>query len=230
MANQIYLWHHLEMGDNLLCNAIVREYSNHFSKVHLFCIKRNAPAIQFMYRDLNNITYGIAEKEGQISNFFRNLEPRPNTFKKHITCGDRRLDARNFDELFYQSAGIPFEKRWSGFYVQRDLNREEELFNRLGLQDKQYVFVHDDSRRGFHILENYIVDKLVLRPDPRWTNNIFDYISILERASEIHCIDSAFAILVDQMNIQNNLFFHNYARKDSLWDHPKYKGVWRVYD
>ena len=42
-------------------------------------------------------------------------------------------------------------------------------------------------------------------------------------ASEIHCIDSSFALMIDRLNLKCPSFVHRYVRQDSL--NPTYKNM-----
>jgi hypothetical protein len=42
---------------------------------------------------------------------------------------------------------------------------------------------------------------------PTETDSIFNWLTILERAESIVCVDSVFANLVDQMNMKNDKYF-----------------------
>ena len=41
------------------------------------------------------------------------------------------------------------QKKWTDFYLQRDIDKEKELFDTLGVKEKEYIFINEDSKRGF---------------------------------------------------------------------------------
>jgi hypothetical protein len=49
---------------------------------------------------------------------------------------------------------------------------------------------------------------------PRLSNVIFDYALLIERAAEVHVMDSAFALLADELNLSHvrRKVLHVYAR------------------
>ena len=58
MSGQIYIYHHLGLGDHFHCNGVVRfllknKYKN--KEVSLFAKKKYFEMVKFMYRDLDNL-------------------------------------------------------------------------------------------------------------------------------------------------------------------------------
>jgi hypothetical protein len=102
---------------------------------------------------------------------------------------------------------VDFKERWDSFTIQRNIDAENNLLNQINLPDK-FAFVHDDASRGFVINHQLVNSNLpVIRP--HLTNSIFDWISVLEKATEIHCFCSSFKQLVDSLpDIKGDLFYH----------------------
>jgi hypothetical protein len=125
----------------------------------------------------------------------------------------------------FEQAGIPFEKRWSDWKIDRDLSREFEP------PKCEYAFVHEDTARGFCIngvdasIPNHMA--IVFAQKGR-TDNLFDYCRLIEGATELHLIDSCFAILADSLPSlkAKRKVIHLYARKGAL--PPTYRGDWEI--
>jgi hypothetical protein len=112
-----------------------------------------------------------------------------------------------FDQYKYAVAGVPFVNKWRlRDLITRDPVRERELFNQV-VTNPQYAVVHlqgSDHRAEF--------DRSAIPPE--WqtveialqTDSIFDWLTVLERAESIVCVDSVFANLVDQMGIASDLY------------------------
>ena len=108
--------------------------------------------------------------------------------------------------------GLDYGLRFSEFHVDRDGDRETSLFLRL-CRDGDYIFVHDDPERGLSLDYSRVrSDLAIVRPEPSITGNIFDYCLILQRATELHCIDSSFRHLADSLDCAGRKFFHRYVR------------------
>jgi len=229
--NSIYIYHHLGLGDHILCNSIVRYYTEKYDKVLLFVKPKNISNVQYMYRDLSNIKY-IALDDLDIHNFMK-FSPQNN----YLIVGHWKLHEElktnknvTFDEIFYKMAEVPFEDKWNKFYFQRDLEREKEAFNKIGIKEnEEYIFVHDDKNINRVIDENFInKDLKIIRPANYKDIGLFDFIHIIENAKEVHCMDSSFSCLIDTMQINNdNPFMHLYVRKDGS-PSPKFKLNWKI--
>jgi len=135
-------------------------------------------------------------------------------------------------------ANVPLEERWNSWYLERNVRdkmREVKLFRELNLPN-EYIFVHDSYSGGPSNLR--ISSKLpIVRPYIAET--IFDWIRVIERAKEIHCVYSSFFNFVNSLDhLNSELYFHNsisrranckpYFNKSQKWNvvnyvHPKKK-------
>lgn len=213
MNNHLYIYHHLGLGDHIICNALVRILSKNYEKITLFCKIPNINSVIKMYRDLKNINILPVSNDIEANNIYLNLDK---TVDK-IMIGFHYLnnDITHFDKKFYQQYNIPFNERYYSFYYQRDNKTENDLYFILNPNNEKYIFIHDDVSRGYQINEKFIINKnlLVIRPNKTLQFTIFDYLQIIENAQEIHCIDSSFKSLIDSIKINNkNMFFHTYSR------------------
>lgn len=234
MSN-VLLYHHLPLGDHIICHGIVREYCKKYEKVAIFSLPHNFQSVSFMYRDLKNLT--IIKGEDVFARRFIFL----NTFKlgrfkydRIKLVGFQYLDLYSgvsFEKQFYHIAGVNFTKKWDSFFVERDFEREWALFKQVSLK-KDYVFLHEDVTRNFIVYREKIKKNYaIFVPDRKLTENIFDYCTIIERAKEIHVIDSSFMFLIDCLDYKNpnqKLYVHRYARENDAWLLPVLKKNWHI--
>src|SRR3989344_7609695 len=61
VKSRVLLDFHHGMGDELICNGLVREYCKKYEAVDIFCIVRNYPSVSFMYRDLTNLRIHVVQ-------------------------------------------------------------------------------------------------------------------------------------------------------------------------
>lgn len=119
---------------------------------------------------------------------------------------DPRLSSvLKFDEYKYAIAGVPFAKKWD-LKIERDLDREQRLFDSLGVQG-DYVCFHglsSDMSEALtmpdHMADGLQVVEMTKRRDDE---SPFDWILTLERAKKLVLIDSCFANLAEQLNLPN---------------------------
>lgn len=211
----IIIYHHLGLGDHITCHGIIRHYCEIYEKVTI-CVKtQNYTNVKYMFNDILNLSYIIGSESDIIEklNFFKN--------KSDILCiGSVTLNGwdgsllnpnnGNFEEQFYKMGNVPFDYKYNKFYINRNMDKEIELFNSLDLKKGEYIFVHHD---GTGIREEYL-DRNIKQVFPA-TNAFFDWIYVIENAKEVHCMDSSFICLVDCLNLnpEIKLFNHRYIRK-----------------
>jgi hypothetical protein len=233
--SSVILYHHLGLGDHFICHGIVREYAKRYARIAIFAKSQNIVSVRFMFRDLKNVC--VIEGDDVFARGFIFL----NKFKiwiwrydevKKIGFEDLKRDpSLPFEKEFYQMAGVPFEKKWDSFHIDRDKSREDALFVKAGLK-APYAFVHDDRARNYGIDDKRIPAGLSpFRPKKEYTPNIIDYCGVIEKAQEIHVIDSSFMFLIDCLQYENpdqKLYVHRYARVNIEWSLPILKKKWII--
>lgn len=229
------LYHHLGLGDHLMCHGIVREYCKKYERVAIFSYPHNYASVSFMYRDLKNITIikgdDVFAKKFISDNVSKLGRDKYDQVK---LLGFQYLD-RNLgiplEKQFYQIAGVDLAKKWDNFFIERDLERERALFKQAALSG-EYVFLHEDIARNYKIDRKKLIKKYgIFTPYKKLTENIFDYCTIIEKAKEIHVIDSSFMFLVDSLKYDNpeqKLYIHRYSRENNEWQLPILKKDWHI--
>jgi hypothetical protein len=83
----------------------------------------------------------------------------------------------------------------------------------LNPNEEKYIFVHDDASRGFSIdMDRIKTDHKIIMNDKRF--NVFDYITLLENAEEVHFMQSSFKELMCSYEMKKTILYqHNYVRK-----------------
>jgi hypothetical protein len=110
---------------------------------------------------------------------------------------------QKFDEFKYTKAGVSFLKKWTlKDCITRNPEREQKLYDRM-VKQEQYAVIHSEG------------STYKFRPDtsslpPEWqqieltsaTDNVFDWLKILEGAQALIMLDSVFSNLVDMLDLQ----------------------------
>ncbi len=238
-CSELFVYHHLGLGDCLDCNGMVRYLLKHnVEKIYLISKIKYEKMVSYMYRDEPRIVVLSIE-----------AATRPQERKEALAvAGDKPLLMVGHDfyphkqeqflgeacaELFYEQLMIPFEERFSSWYLERDHGQEEQLLAEMNPAGKDYVFVHDDPSRGFKIENEKIFELyggkiLVLRNDV--TKNIFHFMKLLECAKQIHLMESSFKSLVEILDRPVDCYFHNFrsgassmlGRTRQAWKEIKY--------
>ena len=85
------------------------------------------------------------------------------------------------------------------------------LFEKYNVVEGEYVFIHDDSSRGFIIDDDLVINNnlRIIRPSIGFTDNVFDYCYLMENSFESHFIDSSFRLIFDSLKLRNtNIYYH----------------------
>lgn len=202
-----YILPHLGLGDYLLVNGLIREIIKPNEDYTLFVNAKYHESIRFMFRDIKNLKYFKIPPIG-----FNRLTIQPyiiHSIYNLYTIGYENFTGDiPFDQSCYRQFGIDFKKRWSNFYVQRDKDREQKLFYSFGIKNKEYIFLHEGGSEQERYIDRKNLDPelTIVEATPELTKNIFDYCMIIEKASEIHCIESSFFWLCEVIPTIGKLF------------------------
>lgn len=219
--SELYIYHHLGLGDHIICNAIVRNCSKQNDKIFLFVKSHNHESVKFMYRDLNNINYIVGD-DSLAENYIKD-----NNIINLLKIGFEKLNmnTQHFDQSFYNQICMDFNRRWDDFYVKRDDERERKLFSYFNLTENEYIFVHDDP--GRNKVADVKSDYKIIKPISGLTNIIFDYLYLIRNAVEIHCVDSSFKNLIDSISdIKNDKLYTYKSHHQSENHYPITKKNW----
>jgi len=233
----VFIQCHQGLGDHLICNGIYLNLAMNNSFVLIPVRKRyeseleklikHAPNIKTIsYPDFYFTEMTIAHGEILANKGFKILKLGYFN-KKYLELADR------FDESFYVQANLDFRHRWDSFAYSANRAEEEHVFRELVGNKDSFAFLHDDINRGFQINESLVSPDLeIIRPNRRKTS-IFDYRLVIERATEIHCIESSFSVFIDNLGVSApKKFIHRYARPEAINDkkhEASYKSNWKIF-
>lgn len=113
---------------------------------------------------------------------------------------------QHFDEFKYSKAGVPFLEKWNlSECITRNLDKEQELFDKLVKNSTYYVTQFKGSTfTAVPDLSSIPSDWQRIDVDENITDNIFDWLTIVERSTALLCIDSALSNLVDMLKLNVN--------------------------
>ena len=228
---EIAIWVHQGMGDQIECNGLIRSYLDKYLRIFVFAKPPYIDMIKYMYRDTSRIEVlptvrGSGPKTpDQPEVISSQLKLYKNQNIDWLTVGyqyynDRKFRGENCNQIFYNIAGVPYEDKVPRFFYKREIKEEERVYQKLNPQNEDYIFVHDDPERGFYI--NIKSDKKIIKNDK--SENIFYMRKILEKASEIHCMNSAIYCWIEYIETTDNLY-HYPLRSHGRGQLKKWKSV-----
>lgn len=211
----IFIYHHLGLGDHIICNGMVRHFYKKYGSVKLFCYLRNLDNVSYMYRDLPNLELISVNSDLEVDNYLRRIDDTTKKVKIGFNNLDNYMNPMTFDEAFYKIADLDFSVRFDEFYIEREIDKETEVFNRLNPNNEKYIFIHDDKSRGFKIDESKIesTHKRIYNDN---SIPLFHYITLIENAEEVHVMQSSIKDLINSFKFTKPKFFlHEYVRNYS---------------
>ena len=147
LRRELYVHHHLGLGDHIDCNGMTRHLlkTNKFNKLHVFTKEKYYDLIKYMYRDDSRIELIKVsnDKEHEDVNKF-SVENDVSVLRvghENYPWGKEEELGKGCAELFYDQLNLPFSIRFDEFYYERDPKEEERLCKKLNPDDKPYVFV-----------------------------------------------------------------------------------------
>ena len=127
----------------------------------------------------------------------------------HPFSEEKYFQYTGFDQYKYIRAQVPFLHKWSlQQYITRDTAAEDTLYNKL-VTNPNYALVHLDGSDFTAEFDPTIIplDWSTIYIKPGFTPSIFNWLKIIEGAQSIICVDSCMANMIDQMKINNDLYF-----------------------
>jgi hypothetical protein len=210
--------HYFDQGDEIVwpvCEEFYTSVKEHVRWVNWVSIPADPEGRFFLETPLSVFKdWGVDPDEALYLYQFLNTVPE--------LTDPEMFNILKFDQYKYQTAGVPFKKKWDlGRCVARSNEGELALADRLkrdGLLGGRYAVVHltGSSARVDQAIVNWFDPAVkIINVDLYKTNSIFDWIGVLERAEAIVCLDSAVANMVDQLAINGPEL---YWIRRSAWD------------
>ena len=139
----------------------------------------------------------------------RDILPLYQHLTGHPFAEEKYFQYTSFDQYKYIRAQVPFLHKWRlRDCIRRNPVREQTLYD-LVVENPQYVALHLEGSDVTLDFDRSIIpndwQQLEIKPIPGYT--IWDWLSVLERAESIVCIDSVYANMVDQLGIGSDRYF-----------------------
>lgn len=234
---KLLLLPHMGLGDMIILNGFIRYKALFHTEVRVVVFAKYAATVRFMFRDLNNITYEEVLCEADISPNYAMVIPQrlsdliEGEGYEYLPLGVHSRDALwqtrayDFAECFYIQGGVPYEVRKRFGHVMRDLVAERAFADRVrsAIGPGPYRVMHDDPERKLLINRSKIgpgpplfhVASRTINGADVYSNNLFDYCTLIDEANEYHGFDSSFALMLDLVRTKcKDIKLHAYVKRD----------------
>lgn len=222
MKDDVVFLGHLGLGDHIIQQGIVNRLARQYGRVFIFCKHRNLESVRYMCSP--NVDIIPVAGDADVNQLYPQIKNADIISVGFYNENWEKFSGSemSFDRYFYHQANLDFATTYN-----IDLKDGKQWETVIELDPKEpFCFIHDDASRGFGINMTKVNTVLpIVRPAIR-SDTIFDYLPLIRRASEIHCIDSSFALMIDRMEVSCDKYIHRYARANSL--NPSYREDWRM--
>lgn len=206
---------HQGFSDIISCLPLVNYYSKSYDHLTVIIREDFKETVEFYLKDVDNLEilyFHIDILRSHLNPFELVSLPYDTDRLFHGTYDNFRNPNDGYFRKFNQSMfygkgffefyGISVREKINNFNLSRDHNREEELYTKVIGNDKsEYVLFHENDINK--VKKSTIHKNVDLN---RISNNIFDSIKILEKAKEIHIVDSVWSILCYLLDTKYGLF------------------------
>jgi len=210
---------HLGLGDQIILSGAVNFLSKKYNKIYVVSFSKFQNSMDLLYsnNDKVNILYlpvefdNLTQDNSKIEDFVVSFSTQQNL--KILKVGyEYQIKRMRFYESFYKQIGLNYKISYDYFSLannQQQVNKLTDYLKDLYSIDGNFKLIHNEHSSGKLNLkgindENNIY--ITRESDP--FNNIFFYEGLIEEASEIHCINSSFAHLVDRLSTTGKLVYH----------------------
>ena len=224
------------IGDIIICLPIAAYYQRQGYTILwpiplnlLFSFEGIAPDIQFFGLDKDSKT--LVDDSWRILNKLNcnkiiDLAFGMQDYKNQKSYYEFLKSGQKFDVYKYQIAEVPILEKWN-LHLNRNFQREDELFNKLK-PSKYYIILHkigSSQAVKFTLPKKWKKKYQVIKINSDITNNLFDWLGLIEKADMLLFVDSCFANLVEQLNLKNKKYF---GLRSSYVLTPWIKNEWQI--
>jgi hypothetical protein len=218
------------VGDALMVNGLVRHFAETYNII-LGVACWNSKNVKYFFRDLQNIQY-LETVEGSPKRAAEQL-PEMAKGKKLILGYWRQIGTRPIDEvgndfsnpynwvrsIYEDDAKIPESIRYSKFYAQRELEREdafyERVINYLGTTDYIVISESHEKLDRLRIPEKCKIFCIDKGASPIESDLVMDYCKVIERSQAFHGPDCGWAWLIEMLDLRvPKRYMHQYPPCD----------------
>jgi len=212
-----------KVGDIIICLPIAKWYSDRGYKVEWLVQKEYHTLFNFVpYVTPVERAEGYYDKTVDLSFGLNHKSP------SHRLWLSRQKQLDSFVTLKYEIAEVPLSEIGSLNY-ERNYQREEELYHLvIGDASGGYALVHNDSDYG--TAADVRTDLRVVQFRKVGDYTIFDWRKVIEKAAEIHAIDSSLVNFADRCDITGDLHYYVTDKVPNQWDRTILTKKWNTYE
>ena len=205
MIDNLYLHHHLGLGDHIICNGLVRYLlKNRVRNIILPTKKHNVESVEYMYKDLTTIKIDPVLEDKYAFKKYKE-------YKNVLRIGFENIKSIDWEKSFYDQVNIDYNHRFDSFFINRDKERENNFIKRFDIRKKYAFACLTSSTSNSNIKLDTNLPVIFLESI---TGNLFDWLPVIFNASEVHTIDTSIFQLIKQLKLNCRQVFYDISSID----------------
>ena len=229
----------MSLGDNFVLAGIAHHFGDRCNELHIPVNPEHYETMSTLYQDHSHIkvistTEFNPDEDAYIKN--NNLGRIMRTEYLSWYIKKYRI-VPMWDLQLYSNYELSYGLRYSNFRLPKYIEGSDELYQELS-QGEPYILIHrftnnhpdgipidiDSFRRISNLPE---IRTIEIREGI--TSNMMHYVKLIQNAQEIHVVPSSFHCLVDSMDTNASLYFHDIRERTSMNINSKWnKKYWTV--
>lgn len=209
------------LGDHFVAAGLAGWMAQRANRVFVTCQQYNWPSIDWLYRSLPNVIPVGMSRDSNWKNIVELCQQTGIQVCRSFLDFPVRTGQPWF-RACYSQYGLDYDIRWHHAPALLPGLGAERLYKTL-VTSSPYAVIHDHSsecpRYDLDLPRELGEQVPVIKIDSTFSNNIFDWLTILRGALQIHLVESSVFTLceADGANLQGQVFFHH-KRAHSSFD------------
>ncbi len=218
-GDEFIFYSHLGLGDQIILSGGINYLSKKYKKIHIVSYEKFKNSLDLLYKDNANIEiFYLPKNMNKLTQENQEIPTEVIKYSKKTNLEilkigyDKKNKRLHFSKAFYKQLKLNYKFSYKYFTLNNDQSLVDKLTNHLKDTYKikdNFKLIHNEHSSGPVVLKNINENNSIYitrETDP--FNNIFLYEGLIKDAEEIHCINSSFAHLVDRLDTNGKLFYH----------------------
>lgn len=215
MIPQLIVYHHLGLGDHIICNGMVHWINHHWAdEIWLPALDGNFESVQRLYSMQPKVkVVSLQDVGGNTIKEIVQINNMSTQFSVPMLKISQWGNTTEFDRRFYDSLGIDFQVSHDWFTPVPEDDHMKALHETVTKGLTEYCLIHDTASIGKKDLKiTTDLPQIRIEKIPGYT--LFDWTKTILEAKEIHCIDSSAIHMVDRLHLnpETKLHYHDIGR------------------
>ena len=207
---EILLCIHLGLGDLINYIPAIKVLSD-TDNIMIPCYEKYIPNASQMLSGMNVDLISIPDnRPDRVEELMKEFKSRGDRVIGLGCYSEEPLDVTGHIRQGYKKLEIGYKYAINQNIIEKQANKADWL----PVPEYDYALICEDSSEGLMKINREHIDKVLTELSPPKETLMLSYTDIIYNAKEIHCIDTSWLWLVNNLPTKGRLFFHRYARNN----------------